>query len=179
MVRDGATVENVYFTDLIIHCNRKHFNWWGDGDPIRFILLKRNAASRLGRIRHVYVRNVQASGEGTSLIKGYEGRPLENIVLENVRLEINTESLPDKRASDILQLQQLQDASLRNVQLVWNEANGREPRWAWALHARQVSGLRLTDVEVGGRGGKQRPIRLDSCSRIFSSSKPLSSLIDQ
>lgn len=179
VVRDGATVENVTFSDLIIHCNRKHFNWWGDGDPIRFILLKRNADSRLGRIRNVYVRNVLASGQGSSLIKGYEGRPLENIVLENVRLEMSAESLPDKRATDILQLQQLQNASLRNVQLVWNDADGREARWAWALHARQVSGLRLMDVEVNGRGGKQRPIRLDSCSRISTSGPSLSSLLDQ
>ena len=160
VVRDGATVENVYFTNLIIHCSRKHFNWWGDGDPIRFILLKRTPQSRLGTIRNIFVQNVTATGMGTSLMQGYEGSPLENIMLDNVRLTLLPESLPDKRATDVLQIRQAKGVTLRHVTLDW-QYKEREPLWRAALWAEKVNGLHLQWLQVkspwqkGGWLGKQ------------------------
>ena len=169
VVRDGALVEDVYFTNLIINCSRKHFNWWGDADPIRFILLKRNPDSRLGTIRNIYVRDVVARGQGTSLIRGFEGRPLENIVLENVRLELASESLPDKRATDILRLENAKDITLRNVVLAWDTARGREAKWASALNSRLVNGLRVEGLQLKGSGGKGKLIRLEKTTGLYTS----------
>ena len=33
-VRDGATVEDLLFSNITLETDRKHFNWWGNGDPI-------------------------------------------------------------------------------------------------------------------------------------------------
>lgn len=171
VVRDGATVENIFFTNLFIHCNRKHFNWWGDADPIRFILLKRNADSRLGSIRNIYVKDVFAQGEGTSLIRGFEGRPLENIVLDNVHLTMAAESLPDKRATDILMLDRVKDVTLRHVALAWDTTRGREAKWASALHTRQVDGLRVEWLQLTGQVGKAMRIKLEQTTRIVTQVK--------
>ncbi len=46
IVRDGGTVSDVLFTDITVACNRKHFNWWGNGDPFWLVVRKRNPSSR-------------------------------------------------------------------------------------------------------------------------------------
>lgn len=147
VVRDGAVVEHVYFTNLIIECNRKNFFWWGDGDPIRFILLKRTPKSRLGIIRNIFLQNITATGMGSSLIQGYEGRPLENIVLDNVRLTLLPETRPDKRATDVLQIRQANGVTLRHVSLGWQYEN-KEPLWRAALWAELIDGLHLQWLQV-------------------------------
>jgi hypothetical protein len=166
VVRDGSAVENVYFTNLIIECDRKHFNWWGDGDPIRFILLKRNGDSRLGNIRNIYLQNITATGMGTSLIKGFEGRPLQNIVLDNVRLTMQAESLPDKRAENILKVENVSGITLRHVSLGWDTTKGKEAKWTHAVHARQVKDLNLQWLKIEGGDGKTKPIRLGKTSGL-------------
>lgn len=133
VVRDGATVENILFTNLFIECNRKHFNWWGDGDPIRFILLKRNANSRLGNIKNVTVRNVEARGQGTSLIQGNAGQSLRGITLDNVKLTIEAESLPDKRATNILSINKVVGLTISNSKFEWDTSKGTEPKWASSI----------------------------------------------
>jgi len=165
VVRDGATVENILFTNLIIDCNRKHFNWWGDGDPIRFILLRRDTGSRLGAIRNVTVRNVVARGQGTSLIKGYAGRNLENITLENVAITLEAESLPDKRATDLLAFKWVKGLKLQNLQLNWDTAKGIESKWSAALNILQCDNIQLRQLEFQASIGNRKLIKLDKVNR--------------
>jgi polygalacturonase len=155
VVRDGAIVENIFFTNLIIECNRKPFFWWGDADPIRFILLKRNPDSRLGVIRNVFVTNVVAKGQGTSLLQGFEGRPLENIVFDNVTLMLEPESLPDKRATDILQINSAKDVTLRNLTLGWNSTPTNGSKWNYAIRTNTLKHLTIQSLVL------KEPIKKD------------------
>ena len=50
-VQDGATVSDVIFSNLTIETNRRHWNWWGDAEMCKFILLKRKPSSKLGVIQ--------------------------------------------------------------------------------------------------------------------------------
>lgn len=155
-VRDGATVEDVIFSNLTIECKRVHFNWWGDGDPIHFVLLKRKKESRLGYIRNVLVQNVWAKGEGTSLIAGFEDnlneglptRNLENIIIDNVHITQRKESLADKRANHILYTKAITGLTVRNSTFSWADAAGTEPKWAQGLNVQRVENLLLDGLST-------------------------------
>jgi hypothetical protein len=161
VVRDGATVENILFTNLFIECNRKHFNWWGDGDPIRFILLKRNANSRLGNIKNVTVRNVEARGQGTSLIQGNAGQSLQGITLDNVKLTIEAESLPDKRATNMLSVHKVDGLTIRNSKFEWDTSKGTEPKWSSSLRIYQVASFQLQQVHFSNAVNGKKILTLD------------------
>jgi polygalacturonase len=154
-VRDGATVDGVIFSNLVIECRRKHFNWWGDGDPIRFVLLKRKPESRLGYIRNVLVSNVIARGQGTSLIAGFEGegsipfRNLENIRLDNVHLTMSAEELSDKRATSILKIKQISGFSIRNSSFGF-EKTKTEALWSSSIEATNVQNMDIENCQVDG-----------------------------
>lgn len=141
-VRDGASVSDVLFSNLIIQCSRKHYNWWGDGDPMRFVVMKRNPESKLGSIQRVTVSNVIARGQGTSLIAGYSGEDtISDISLRNVRLTLEAEDTADKRATHGLVLRDARGVTLDDLTIRWDPAKGVEPRWGKALHTERVEDL--------------------------------------
>jgi hypothetical protein len=142
VVRDGATVENVIFSNITIECNRKHFNWWGNGDPIWVVLLKRTPESRLGMIRNVVFENIIAHGQGTSKIEGFEGKPLENIYLRNVDFFMYKEDYADKRATHAFEAHDVNNLEVINTKVFWNK-NETEPKWMDAFHLKNIKGLWL------------------------------------
>jgi len=164
-VRDGAQVSQVIFSNLTIECNRKHFNWWGDGDPIRFVLLKRKPDSRLGRIEDVTVDNVTAIGQGTSLIAGHENQKLKNIRLSHVKLHITNESLADKRATSALILEKIEGVHLDHVFISW-DLQKPEVKWAHGISTLQCAKLHFNQV-ISSPGGKEishAGIILENCT---------------
>jgi hypothetical protein len=150
-VRDGGHVEDVQFANISIQTQRKHFNWWGDGDAVRFVVLKRTEQSKVGSIQNIRLENITAGVEGTSLVEGFAGQSIQNIQLNRVTIRMNPESTADKRATDIFRFNQLQDLRLTEVDLSWNELQ-TEPKWQSALNLENISGLRITSFS-----GKQAP----------------------
>lgn len=97
MVFDGGTVENVILSNLVIECKRFDWFWWGDADPLHINLIRRSEIDPnvdksmerpIGTIRNILIRNVFARGFGGCLIHGNAESMLDNITLDNVRLEI-------------------------------------------------------------------------------------------
>lgn len=148
-VRDGAVVDNVIFSNLVIECNRKHFNWWGDGDPIRFVLLKRKPESKLGQIKNVLVQNVIARGQGTSLIQGHSDRDIENLTIDNLQLVMENESLADKRATHGLRIDRVKGARVSNAVIRFE---GKEAKWQHALALTRSSQIDLDRLLLDGAG---------------------------
>lgn len=157
-VRDGAEVTDVLFSNLVIECNRKHFHWWGDGDPIRFVVLKRRPESRLGSIRNVVVSNVVARGQGTSVIAGFpgEGR-VENITLRGVQMTVEAERTADKRATHGLILRDSDDVTLDDLRVSWNAEKGSEEKWRAAVRTERTSGLRQINCRLEAPPGSSLP----------------------
>jgi len=152
-VRDGAVVSDVLFSNLVIDCGRKHYHWWGDGDPLRFVVLKRSPSSKAGSIRRVLVSNVIANCEGTSLIAGLpEGGTISDITLRDVHLKLKAESTADKRATHGLLLRDASRVTLDGVRVAWDTSAGIEPRWGEPLHSENV-----TDLETRGCRFDPRP----------------------
>jgi len=143
VIRDGATASDVLFSNITLQTDRKHFNWWGNGDPIWLVVKKRFPGSKVGKIERVRFQNIIATGQGTSKIEGFPGQPesISGITFSGVELHLEPEDFPDKRATHALALSNCQNISLKELDVRWSEAT--EPQWQSALFAENVQGLRV------------------------------------
>jgi hypothetical protein len=143
-VQDGATVSDVRFVNITFETNRRHWNWWGSAEVMKFVLKKRTPQSRLGCIRDITIDGAQGTARGTSLVAGHAERKLENITIANLRVKMLAESLPDKRATHALVFQGIEGLTLRKVEVDWDREKP-EPKWGSALVLRDISNLALED----------------------------------
>lgn len=143
-VQDGATVSDVRFVNVTFDTNRRHWNWWGSAEVMKFVLKKRTPESRLGRIRDITIDGAQGTAQGTSLVAGHVERRLENVTVAHLRVKMLAENLPDKRAADALVFQAIDGLTLRGVEVDWDREKP-EPKWGSALVLRDVSNLILQD----------------------------------
>jgi len=152
-VQDGGTVSDVRFHDVTFETNRRHWNWWGSAEVMKFVLKRRAPDSKLGRIEHITVDGAQGTARGTSLVAGHAERMLEDISVSNLRVRMLPENKPDKRATHALVFEWVKGLTLRNVEVEWDRENP-EPRWESALVVRDVEGLALDGFrgEAGRRG---------------------------
>ena len=142
VIRDGAIAENIQFSNIMIEGSRRHFNWWGNADPIWLVVLKRTPDSKIGQIRNVTFNNIIAHGMGTSKLEGFDGKPLENIQLNNVQLFMYPENYIDKRADDAFRAVNVKDLRLTDVSVNWY-ADKVEPLWHNAFTFKNVENLNL------------------------------------
>ncbi len=156
VVRDGATVSDVKFSDITLELNRKHFNWWGNADPIWLVVLKRNENSKVGSIKKITFDNISGSCQGTSRLEGFPGSPLENIRMNNLKFTIYPESLPDKRATYGFMAHDVKRLSISDFELVWNEQS-TESRWRSAFRFENIEELRLDKIACKQAPGKMLP----------------------
>jgi hypothetical protein len=144
-IQDGATVSDVRISNVTMDLHRRHWNWWGDAEPIYFVLKRRTPESKLGAIRNVVVREVTARAQGTSRILGHADRRLENLTLEDVQILMEPETTPDKRASSALRVDGVDRLTLRDVDVRWAQP-GAEPGWTSALELARSGEVTLDGV---------------------------------
>jgi hypothetical protein len=151
MVALGGYVSNVVLSNLVINTHRYDWFWWGDGDPIHFMIERGNEKlgqpagpkdRPAGAIRNVIIRNVVAHGQGSCIITGHPDSWLENISIENLRLFIahNPDTLYDK-ASNAMQFRYARNLKLKDVDVVWEKPDW--VNWKSALYFEDVDGLRV------------------------------------
>ena len=156
IMRDGGVVENVIFSNITLETDRKHYNWWGSGDPIWLVIRKRSESSPLGSIRNIVFENIIAHGQGSSRIEGFvpteshpDGKMIENVRLDNVQLFMEPEDKPDKRADHAFEAHHVAGLTLEDVHVRWNEQE-TEPGWRSALYLHD-----LVDLRIDGFSGRQ------------------------
>jgi hypothetical protein len=145
-VQDGATVSDVRFVNVTFETNRRHWNWWGSAEVMKFVLKKRTPQSRLGRIRYITIDGAQGAARGTSLVAGHAERKLENITIANLSVKMLAEDRPDKRATDALVFQDIDGLTLGDVEVIWDREKP-EPKWGSALVLRNISNLVLQNFQ--------------------------------
>lgn len=150
-VQDGATVSDVRFVNVTFETNRRHWNWWGSAELMKFVLKKRTPQSRLGRIERITVDGVQGTARGTSLVAGHADQMLEDITISNARIRMLPENKPDKRATHALVFERVKGLRLKDIEVDWDMAQP-EPAWGSALVLRDIEGLDLR--EFRGTAGK-------------------------
>ncbi len=182
IVRDGGNVIDVIFSDITMQLDRKHFNWWGNAEPIWLVVLKRNQNSQVGSIENIQFQHIVAHGQGTSKLQGYPGSPLKNIRLSDIQFFMHTEDQPDKRATHALLAEDVQYLSLDRISVDWDEKSPQD-EWQSALYLENVDGLSLDHFQ--GRSGFRRAsdpvIQLVNVSnaviRNSEASEPVAALI--
>lgn len=150
VVRDGATVSDVVFSNITIDTRRRHFNWWGNGDPIWIYLNKRRETSPEGMIKNVVFENIIAHAEGTSKIESFLGKRISNIKLKNVQILMKPESYPDKRADHAFVANNVIGLTLDDLEVRWTE-DITEEKWGNALRLENVDDLNINQFR--GRQG--------------------------
>jgi hypothetical protein len=141
-VQDGATVNDVRFQNVTFELNRRHWNWWGSAEVFKFVLKKRTAESRLGRIEDIVIDGAQGTARGTSLIAGHAERPLKNVTIKGLSVRMLAENKPDKRVSHAMVIERVQNLKLDDIEVAW-DGQDPEPGWGSALVLRDIEGLAM------------------------------------
>lgn len=159
VVRDGGHVSDILFSDITVSCNRRHFNWWGNGDPIWIILTQSHAKSAIGSIENVVFDNVIIRGRGTSRIESLLGPGLvRNITLRNVQLQMQEEDYLDKRADHAIYAYDIDGLAFENVKVDW-DSDKTEPKWGSAFYLEKIRELQMDRVRARqGLVGSELPV---------------------
>jgi len=155
--RDEGDIENVIFSNITIETSLSPRKWYGAGEPIHISHFPRAKETRLGRVRHIRFSNIIARGENGVYIHGWETQPVEDIVLDNVRVEVGKATgepggFYDTRPAGLfkgvytntiagIHCEFARGLTLRNTQVTWGER--LDDAYGPALEARSVAELRL------------------------------------
>ena len=148
-----------------MNCVRYDWFWWGDGDPIYFMIERLGERTGqpqpneppAGSIRDVTIRNVIAHGKGSCLITGYPKSWLDHLTLENIKFFISTDpSAAYDKAVHAIQFRYARNIEVKDVEVVWEQP--ASAKWQSALYFEDVTGLRL-DSFLGGSGNGRIPRR--------------------
>ena len=134
--RDGATVEDLLFTDMTIETRMRPMMWWGSGEPIAVSGVPRTKGGPPGSMRGLRFTNMQCRSESGIYLRGAAGAPLRDISLRGIDLLISkTTAIPggfyDMRPGDLF------------------GSTGLDRRPTAGVFAADVRGLQLEGVRVG------------------------------
>jgi hypothetical protein len=170
-------VENILFSNMIVETQMYYPKWWGRGEPIYVTAIPWTGDDTVGRARHVRFSNVLCRSESGVFIYGWEQDRIQDLVLENVRVEIDqwtewpagqhdirpcpdTVEGPTPMGPGVYDyptagffLRNAGEVTVRNCEVVWGE--NRQEAWRHALEAHDIADLRLE----GFRGDAAWPDR--------------------
>lgn len=156
-VGDPGDVENVMFSNMTIGTRLFDERWWGRGEPIYISSTPRRNEGSSGHIRHVRISNVLARSENGAMIRAEQPGWVEDVVLENVRIELSKTSKWDGSRQDFrpregegmpelptngFTVHNAKKVSLRNCEVVWGE--NRPTYYAKAFSAEGAEELELS-----------------------------------
>ncbi len=164
--RDEGDIENVIFSSITIETAFQPHKWWGAAEPIHISHFPRGKGTQLGHVRHIRFSNILSRSENGVYIRGWETQPVEDIVLDNVRLEVgktseetggfyddrpiaNSEGIYSSTIPGI-RCQFVRGLTLRNTQVVWG--NRLEEYYGPALESDHVEDLQLQ--QFSGKAAK-------------------------
>jgi hypothetical protein len=115
-----------------------------------------------GTVRSIMISNITATGDGGIFLLGMQEKPLEGIVLDNIRIrmrggrekELNADPpypFPvwgHRQSPYDIYCRYVDDLKLRNVQMTWESPE--KPEWGSAIRCRNVRNL-----EIDGFVGRQ------------------------
>jgi hypothetical protein len=160
--RDEGDIENVLFANITVETAFSPHKWWGAAEPIHLSLFPRTPQTRLGRVRNIRFSNILCHSENGVFLQGWTNRPLENIVLDGVRLELaKTSDVPggfyDLRPQGVFEgivesklagiyARRVKGLSLRHTEVVWGEPS--DLVYGQAFDKADVDALELDDVTL-------------------------------
>ncbi len=133
--RDGATVEDLLFSNLVIETRMRPMMWWGSGEPIALSSVPRQKGGSAGLVRGISFTDLLCRSESGIYMRGSVGAPLSQISLRNIELSIaKTTSIEggfyDMRPTDSF------------------GTSGLDRRRTAGVFAADVAGLSLSGIDV-------------------------------
>jgi polygalacturonase len=86
--RDEGDIENVLFANITVETSFSPHKWWGAAEPIHISHFPRTPETKLGHVRNIRFSNILCRSESGIFIHGWTNHPVENVVLDNVRVEL-------------------------------------------------------------------------------------------
>jgi hypothetical protein len=137
--QDRAT-DNVTFSDIVIRTHLIPGGWWGKAEPIYIAVQPCTAGAACSpRVRNVVFNNITAQAENGVLLWGGAGTPITGVEFNGVRLHM------------IAPTPAMSESIGGNLDLRWTATTPRDgivKSDIPAFYAKQVTGLRLRDVQV-------------------------------
>ncbi|WP_217594701.1 glycoside hydrolase family 28 protein [Cohnella sp. GbtcB17] len=148
-LREGESIENIVFSNIVIETRLHKGKWWGKAEPIHISALPGlEHAGRVvdrqvkpGHVRGVTFSNVAIRGEQGIVLHGSAHTPLENIVFDNVRMHMKSGPLMETFGGNF-DFRPALDAEM-------NVFGHDIP----ALYAKHVKGLKLRGFELSWEDG--------------------------
>ncbi|TVR54426.1 MAG: hypothetical protein EA425_02000 [Puniceicoccaceae bacterium] len=175
----GCDVENVVFSNMVVETRHFHPAWWGCAEPIYVVAIPWTPEEKIGAIRHVRFSNILCRSENSAVIYGWEPRNIENLVLDNVRIEIDrwsefeggrfdlrpfpgedprTNHLVDQPTSGFY-VKNATDVTIRNCRVAWGD--NRQQYHRHAIEAHGVKGIAIENF----RGESAWPDRYEAIQK--------------
>jgi polygalacturonase len=106
--RDVGNIENVVFSNIVVETKFFPHKWWGAGEPIQVTQYPRTAQTTLGRVRNIRFSHILCRGENGLVFQGWPANPIEDIVLDDVKMELTpapkgTSAFQDFRPAGLFQ----------------------------------------------------------------------------
>lgn len=165
--RDEGDIENVLFANITVETSFSPHKWWGAAEPIHISHFPRTPATKLGHVRHIRFSNILCRSENGIFLHGWTNSPVEDVVLDNVRVELaKTSDVPggfyDLRPQGVFKgifdsklagiyARYLRGLSLRHTEVAWGEPSDKA--YGEALDRANVENLELDHVSLSPSPG--------------------------
>lgn len=171
--RAEGSIEDMTFSNIVIHTRLHTGDWWGHGEPIHVSAIRVNEKGPIGRIKGLKFSHVLATGESGILVYGTKESVIEDVSFEDVDFRLNDSPLDqaaggnfdfrpvfDPRLSlfrhDIPAFfaQHVKNLRLRDVSVEWGEV--KQPYFTNAVEVASYD-----DVVIDGLRGDASPASAD------------------
>jgi hypothetical protein len=167
-------VENVIFSNMVVETRLFHDKWWGRAEPIYVCAMPWKDTDGIGRVRHIRFSNILCRSENGVQIIGWEPGLIDDIVLENVRVELDKwskwpggqQDLRPNPVNGVIDyptsgffIKNARRVALRHCEVAWGE--NPPDYFRHALEAHGVEDLILEDF----RGEAAHPGRFEAIVR--------------
>ena len=159
---DEGDIENVLFANITVETGFQPHKWWGAAEPIHISHFPRTAKTKLGHVRNIRFSNILCHSENGIFLMGWTNSPLENIVLDNVRVEIaKTSDVPggfyDERPKGLykglfdsklagIYAHDINGLTLSHTEVVWGQPSDKA--YGKGLVEKNVKNLELDRVSL-------------------------------
>lgn len=186
-VRDGATMENMLFSNLFIETRlfsdatetERSLRWWGKSEPIFITAERRKGGAFPGKIRNIRFDNLLVESEGCVYLEGSEESVIEHISIRGLKQTMRLKSgypggwfdtQPSERGVfphpiPAIFCRHASDVLLQDTQIVWE--GERNANWSNAICGEHIEQLSI-------KGFRGAPAKADSSAIELKHVKGLS-----
>ncbi|MHC4726595.1 MAG: glycoside hydrolase family 28 protein [Planctomycetota bacterium] len=166
--RDQGNIENIMFSNIIVNTQLHSAWWWGKAEPICITHMPRDTETKLGRVSNITFSNIICNSENSVYIHGWKGNPVEDIVLDNVKVTIDKKThwqggWYDPRPGNVFKVNAPKPTSPTES---LNQRKGLYKHNTVGIYCENAKDVTLRDVQV--KWGKNRPEYYGSALEIHN-----------